>query len=101
MSSLKLDPFYDMVWKDMGRLIISEGLYFKVLPLLEKALKVTGDVHGLRYVLASSYLYCGEQDRCYQHLSKAILLSDDSLGDFKELFPEHLLNENLKQLLNI
>lgn len=99
MSALKLDPFYDNVWKDMGQLIISEGLYFKVLPLLEKALKVTGDVHGLRYVLASSYLYGGQLDKCYYHLSKAMLLSDNSLNDFKELFPEHLLNDNLKQLL--
>ncbi len=101
MSALKLDPFYDNVWVDMGHLIITEGLYFKVLPLLLKALKVTGDVHGLRYVIASSYLYCGEVDKCYYHLSKAMLLSDNSLKDFRKLFPEHLLNENLKQLLNI
>ncbi len=101
MSALKLDPFYDEVWIDMGRLIIAEVLYFKVLPLLLKALKVTGDVHGLRYVIASSYLYCGEADKCYYHLSKAMLLSDNSLNDFKELFPEYLLNENIKQLLNI
>lgn len=99
MSALKIDPFYDNVWNDMGQLIISEGLYFKVIPMLEKALKVTGDVHGLRYVIASSYLYCGELDKCYYHLSKAMLLSDNSIKSFKDLFPDHLLNDNLKQLL--
>ena len=101
MSALKLDPFYDNVWIDMGRLIITQGLYLKVIPLLQKALKVTGDVHGLRYLIASSYLYCGEMDKCYYHLSKAMLLSDNTLNDFKDLFPENLLNDNLKQLLNI
>lgn len=101
MSALKLDPFYDNVWIDLGRLIITQGLYFKVIPLLQKALKITGDVHGLRYVIASSYLYCGEMDKCYYHLSKAMLLSDNTLNDFKDLFPENLLNDNLKQLLNI
>lgn len=101
MRALKLDPFYDNVWVDLGRLIITQGLYFKVIPLLHKALKITGDVHGLRYVIASSYLYCGEMDKCYYHLSKAMLLSDNTLNDFKDLFPENLLDDNLKQLLNI
>ena len=57
MIALRLDPFYDIVWNDLGILVITEGLYFRVIPLLERALKVTGDVHGLRFILAASYLY--------------------------------------------
>ncbi len=99
MQALKMDPFYDIVWNDLGRLIVSEGMYFKVVSILEKALKITGDVHGLRYVLASSYLYCGEADKCYHNLSKAFVMSEDSFKIFRELFPDHLLSEDIKQLL--
>lgn len=99
MTALRLDPFYDQVWNDLGKLVISEGLYFRVIPMLEKALKVTGDVHGLRFILASSYLYSGESDKCYHHLSKAFVLSENSFATFRDLFPGHLLSEDLKQLL--
>lgn len=99
MKALKIDPFYDVVWKDLGQLIISGGLYFRITSLLEKALRVTGDVHGLRYVMASSYLYCGETDKCYNNLSRAIVMSEESFLIFRELFPDHLLSEDIKQLL--
>ncbi|MCD4770726.1 MAG: tetratricopeptide repeat protein [Bacteroidales bacterium] len=99
MAAIKIDPFYDVVWNDIGHLVISEGLYFKVSSIMEKALRITGDVHGLRFVLAASYLYSGDNDKSYYHLSKAVKMAERGAKEFIELFPEHLLNDELKILL--
>lgn len=99
MAAIKIDPFYDVVWNDIGHLVISEGLYYKVSSIMEKALRVTGDVHGLRFVLAAAYLYSGDNDKSYFHLSKAVKMAEKGAQEFIELFPEHLLNNKLKTLL--
>ncbi len=99
MVAIKIDPFYDVVWNDIGHLVISEGLYFRVSSIMEKALRITGDVHGLRFVLAASYLYSGDNDKSYFHLSKAVEMAEKGAKEFIDLFPEHLLNDELKILL--
>lgn len=98
-EALKLDPFYDIVWVDTGHLIISEHAYTHVSLLLERALKTIGDVHGLRYVLASSYLHSGDNERCFANLSDAVSTAGDVFSNFSDLFPERLLNENIRNLI--
>jgi tetratricopeptide (TPR) repeat protein len=98
-EALKIDPFYDSVWTDIGHLIISERLYSKVTFHLEKVLKVIGDVHGLRFVLAASYLYNGRLDRCYDHLSVALPSTGVVFEKFSDLFPGNMLNNKLKSLI--
>ena len=100
VEALKLDPFYDTVWADIGRLIISEKAYNHIILMLERALKKVGDVHGLRYVLASSYLHKGEKERCYDQLVIAASSSDDEFNTFADLFPDEILDERLRDLLN-
>ncbi len=91
-EALRLDPFYDIVWNDLGHLIIGEGYYYKVASLLEKSLKITGDIHGLRFLLASVYLYSGQQAKCTEQLSMAMRSSAGEFMVFEDLFPSHLLN---------
>lgn len=99
LEALKLDPFFDAVWSDIGRLIISEGGYNHIHSLLEKAIKTVGDVHGLRFVLASSYLHRGDTRRCYDQLSMASASADDAFETFSDLFPDDLLDKKLRDLI--
>lgn len=100
VEALKLDPFYDIVWADIGRLIISERAYNHINILLERSLKTVGDVHGLRYVLAASYLHGGDMGSCFNQLSIVASSADDEFESFADLFPEELLDRKLKELLN-
>jgi hypothetical protein len=43
----------------------------KALPYLEHAYKVTGDVPGINYLLASFYLHAGNNEKAFRHLSIA------------------------------
>ncbi|MCK7530129.1 MAG: hypothetical protein MZV63_03265 [Marinilabiliales bacterium] len=63
---LKLDAYYDEVWTDLGRMILKEDLVIKALPYLEHAYKVTGDVPGINYLLASFYLHTGAMEKALQ-----------------------------------
>ena len=100
MTALRLDPFYDAVWAEIGSMIISEGLNHKVIPMLDRALKVIGDVHGLRFVLAASHLYNGNTDKAYYHLTRAIILAENDISEFRGLFPDGLMPEEMRQLFN-
>lgn len=100
IEALKLDPFYDIVWADIGHLVISHGAFNHVNLMLERALKTVGDVHGLRYVLAASYLHKGELKNCYDQLVIVSSSVDDEFDTFADLFPEDLLDSKLKSLVN-
>lgn len=100
IEALKLDPFYDTVWADIGRLIISERAYSHIIILLERALKTVGDVHGLRYVMAASYLHKGEKGKSFDQLSIAASSADDEFETFADLFPDELLDTRMKDLVN-
>jgi tetratricopeptide (TPR) repeat protein len=99
-TALKLDPFYDVVWCDLGHLIITGHYYSHVKSMLEKSLKVMGDVHGLRFILASSYLYSGDLEKSYFQLSHALLTSEELFSTFADLFPENLLDIRHKELIS-
>ncbi len=98
-QALKLDPYYDEVWFDLGRIIRKEDLASRAISYLEDAYKVTGDVPGINYLLASFYLQTGSHDKAYTHLSLALEMDKDLFTDFSEFFPRSILTRKIIRLL--
>ncbi|MBS0011577.1 MAG: tetratricopeptide repeat protein [Bacteroidales bacterium] len=99
LNAVNIDPYYDHAWLKIGKIIIEGGYYRHASGLLEKGMKVIGDVHGIRYILASTYLFSGNNDMFQTHLEKAI---DDSPGYytfFISLFPEERMEKRMRKLL--
>jgi tetratricopeptide (TPR) repeat protein len=98
-EALKLDAYYDEVWADLGIIILKDGLASKALPYLEHAYKITGDLPGINYLLASFYLHTGNNEKSFRHLSIALNLDKEMFSDFEGIFPEKLLNRKIRKLL--
>jgi tetratricopeptide (TPR) repeat protein len=98
-EALKLDAYYDEVWSDLGNIIFENDLVLKALPYLEHAYKVTGDVPGINYLLASFYLHTGREEKAFRHLSMAIKMDKDLFKSFEIFFPYKLLTRKIKKLL--
>ncbi|MGD0340946.1 MAG: tetratricopeptide repeat protein, partial [Bacteroidales bacterium] len=98
-EALKLDIYYDDVWIDLGRMLLKENLTGKAIHYLEHAYKVTGDVPGINYILASLYLNAGAMDKAFRHISLAIEIDRDIFSDYSELFPPGLLSKKIAKLL--
>jgi tetratricopeptide (TPR) repeat protein len=99
-EALKLDSYYDEVWADLGTIILKDGLFLKALPYLEHAYKVTGDVPGINYLLASFYLHAGNHEKGYRHLSIAVNLDKELFHEFEDIFPSKILTRKIKKLLD-
>jgi tetratricopeptide (TPR) repeat protein len=99
-EALKIDAFYDEVWSEIGRIILKDNYIGKALPLLEKAYKITGDIPGLNYLLASFYLHSGNNKSAFNCLANAINLDRDSFHEFRSILPDSCLDNNIKNLLN-
>lgn len=99
-EALKLDSYYDEVWADLGTIILKDGLFLKALPYLEHAYKVTGDVPGINYLLASFYLHAGKNEKAFRSLSKAVNLDKELFHDFENIFPKVKFTRKIKKLLN-
>jgi tetratricopeptide (TPR) repeat protein len=98
-EALKLDAYYDDVWLDLGKIIRKEDLATKAIPYLEHAYKVTGNVPGINYLLASFYLESGRDDKAFKHLSLALEIDRDLYNDFIDMFPPALLTRKIIRLL--
>ena len=99
-EALKLDSYYDEVWADLGTIILKDGLFLKALPYLEHAYKVTGDVPGINYLLASFNLHAGNAEKGYRHLSIAVNLDKELFHEFEDIFPSKILTRKVKKLLD-
>jgi tetratricopeptide (TPR) repeat protein len=88
------------VWADLGSIILKDGLAEKALPYLEHAYKVTGDVPGINYLLASFYLHSRSIDKAYRHLSLALNLDKELFSEFEDIFPPELFTRKIKKLLD-
>jgi tetratricopeptide (TPR) repeat protein len=99
-EALKLDSYYDEVWADLGTIILKDGLFLKALPYLEHAYKVTGDVPGINYLLASFNLHAGNTEKGYRHLSIAVNLDKELFHEFEDIFPSKILTRKVKKLLD-
>jgi len=97
---LKLDAYYDEVWADLGKIIVKDGLVSKAIPYLTHAYKITGDIPGINYLLASFYLHTGSTEKAFRHLSIAVDLDKDLFRDFEEIFPNKLFTRKIRRLLD-
>jgi len=100
-EALKLDVYYDEIWSDLGNIILTEGYSAKALPYLEHAYKVTGDVPGINYLLASFYLHTGDSDKAFRHLTLAIDMDKGLFSEFIDLFPRNLFSRKIVKLLKM
>jgi tetratricopeptide (TPR) repeat protein len=98
-EALKIDVYYNEVWADLGLIILKENLALKAIPYLEHAYKVTGDVPGINYLLASFYLHTGNHDKALKHLSLALDTDQELYKEFIDLFPSGLLTARIIRLL--
>jgi tetratricopeptide (TPR) repeat protein len=98
-EALRLDSYYDEAWADLGRLIVAEGIIVKAIPFIEQAYKITGDVPGVNYLLASFYLYTGRKEEAYKHLNNALGLDTAVFDEFRDFFPENLIDKKLRKLI--
>jgi tetratricopeptide (TPR) repeat protein len=98
-EALKLDAYYDEVWSDLGRIILVEKLTQKAIPYFERAYKVTGDVPGINYLLASFYIHAGATDKAFRHLEMAVQMDKDLFSEFLDIFPLRLLSRKIKKFL--
>jgi tetratricopeptide (TPR) repeat protein len=98
-EALKLDAFYNEVWIDLAKVIINEGLIIKAIPLILQAYRITGDIPGINYLLASFYLNAGYSEKSFRHLSIALTSDKEQYRIFEEIFPEKLLTRKIKRLL--
>jgi tetratricopeptide (TPR) repeat protein len=98
-EALKLDAYYDEVWCDLGKIIQKENFTSKAIPYLEHAYKVTGDVPGINYLLASFYLRSGNHENAYKHLSLAVEMDRELFKDFVDMFPTNLMSNKITRFL--
>jgi len=98
-EALKLDAYYDEIWADLGKIILKENLLLKALPYLEHAYKITGDVPGINYLLASFYLHTGSHEKAFKHLSLAYNMDKELFMDFEDIFQHDLFTRKIKKLI--
>jgi tetratricopeptide (TPR) repeat protein len=98
-EALKIDIYYDEVWIDMCKIMLKENLTDKAIHYLEHSYKVTGDVPGINYIMASLYLHSGNIDKACKHLTLAAEIDKDIFTDYSALFPEDLLTKKILKII--
>ena len=99
-EALKLDAYYEEVWADLGKIIINDGLVNKAIPYFLHAYKITGDIPGINYLLASFYLHTGNGEKAFHHLSLSVKLDREIFKEFENIFPEKLFTRKIRKLLD-
>jgi len=106
-EALKLDPYFNNAWFEIGKIIFEKNLIERTLPVIVKAHKIIGDLPGINYLMAAIYYHTGNKESAFSHLKTALIIDRNSFNIFREFFPEtndnnlnkefnELLNENLK-----
>ena len=99
-EALKLDGYYDEVWVDLGNIILKDGLVLKAIPYLVHAYKITGDIPGINYLLASFYIHTGSGEKAFRHLSLAINMDRELFKEFEDIFSNKLFTRKIRKLLD-
>ncbi len=99
-EALKLDAYYSEVWVDIGMILVNESFSGKAIQYLEQASRITGDVPGINYLLASFYLRKGVTDKAYAVLCDALETDAELYNDFSKLFPDEILQPKIVKLLS-
>jgi hypothetical protein len=56
-------------------------------------------VPGINYLLASSYLHTGRNEKAYKHLLLAVNSDKDLFSEFEDIFPVDKLTRKMKRFL--
>ena len=100
IEALRCDPFYDEAWRDLGNIIIAGDYYRHIISLLNRTLRMMGDVHGLQFLIASVYLYSGNNKMAEKHLSAALDSAPEEWDFFSELIPATLRTRSIRKLID-
>lgn len=98
-KALKIDPFFYEAWIDMATIIHETNIASKLVNILEKAARISGDIPGLNYLLAYSHLVSGQPGKAYIDLIHATATDKEIAEDFLFLYPEELLTDPIKKLI--
>lgn len=99
IKAVTVNPYYDQAWLQIGKIIIDHGFYYHARGILERGMKVIGDVHGIRYILASTYLFSGDKASFRLHFQKALEDSPSFFKFFSQLFPEKIIDKKTRKLI--
>jgi tetratricopeptide (TPR) repeat protein len=98
IATINLDGYYDEAWIETGIIIMMTGAYRGALRILRKSRQVCGDLPGIHFLLASSYLHTGQLTEASKALIKAWRLDSDLMDDYAVLLPEEKLTSSMKRL---
>ena len=97
-ETLKLDSYFDEAWIETGLIIMMTETFARAIPILEHVRQIGGEVPGIYYLLASSYIHIGRKKDAMACLSRAAGLDPDLYDDYAVLFPENFLKPEMKRL---
>ena len=74
------------------------GTYSGAIRILRKVKQISGDLPGLYFLLASSYLHTGNLNEATRALFRASRIDSDLLEEYAVLLPEEKLTQAMKRL---
>jgi tetratricopeptide (TPR) repeat protein len=98
IETLSLDGYYDEAWIETGIVMMMTGTYRGAIRLLKRAAKVSGDLPGIYFLLASAYLHTGNLTEAARNLIRAVRLDNELLEEYAVLLPEEKLTNAMRRL---
>jgi len=78
--------------------VMMTGAYRGAIRILKKAAKISGDLPGIYFLLASAYLHTGNMKEATRNLVRAIRLDNELLEEYSVLLPEEKLTNAMRRL---
>jgi predicted Zn-dependent protease len=76
------------------------GAYTAAIRLLKKIKRISGDLPGIYFLLASAYLHSGKKTEARKALTVAAMLDDELFEDYAIILPEEMLTPAMKRLFS-
>ncbi|MBM3419770.1 MAG: tetratricopeptide repeat protein [Bacteroidetes bacterium] len=97
-KSLRIDPFFAESWIDIAAILKETGNLTRTIKYFEKARRIVGDVPGLNYILGGCNLAAGKPAIALDYLQQAIETDRELFSDFRTLYPDNLIDDNIRNL---
>jgi len=78
--------------------VMMTGAYKGAIRILKKARRISGDLPGIYFLLASAFLHTGNLTDAARALIKASRLDNELLEEYAVLLPEDKLTNAMKRL---
>ncbi|MBP5473923.1 MAG: tetratricopeptide repeat protein, partial [Bacteroidales bacterium] len=85
-KGLELDIYFDAIWADMGKLFIDENVVERAIPYIKQSIKISGDVPGANYLLASLYNYLHDEKNTLFFLRHALEMDKEGYDAYSVFF---------------